>query len=109
MYCHSQREPAAQRPSTVTRAAQRAVLVEVLVSVLAALLLALSAAPALAANTHPTLVQPAAAGQARAARQALLKQRTAAAPQSLRKPGKTVGGTSTPLPKTVMTKRILQK
>ena len=109
MYCDSQREPAWQRPVTVTYAIQPAVLVAVFVRVFAALLLVLPAAPALAANTHATLVQPAATGEARAARQAVLKQRSTNVPATARKPGKTVGGARTPLPKTVVTKRILPK
>jgi hypothetical protein len=104
MFGDSRHEPAARR-ATVSHPARPALLV----AVLAALVLALAAVQAFATNTHPTLVQPAATGQARAARQAVLKQRAATVPQSARKPGKTVGGTSTPHPKTITTKRNLPK
>ena len=80
-----------------------------MMSLLAGLLLGLPAAQLLAATTHPALVQPAASGEAKTARKAVLKQRTATVPGLVRHPGKTVGGTGTALPKTVMTKRTLPK
>jgi hypothetical protein len=76
------------------------------------LVLALALAPALAAAKHPTLVkpvQPSSTGAAKTARQALLKQRTLSVPHVLPKPGKIVGGTTTPAPKTIVTKRFLPK
>jgi hypothetical protein len=76
---------------------------------LVALLLASPAGRVLAANTHPTLVQPSSTGEAKAARQALLKQRALAVPRTAHRPGKTVGGTTTPPPKTIVTKRFLPK
>jgi hypothetical protein len=90
-------------PSTRQRPAERAL---ALIPVLA---LALAPAPALAAPKHPTLVQPASTGQAKAARQALLKQHTLTVPRVAPKPGKTVGGTTTSPPKTIVTKRFLPK
>jgi hypothetical protein len=73
------------------------------------LVLALALGPALAAPKHPTLVQPASTGQAKATRQALLKQRTLSIPRVVPKPGKIVAGTTTRPPKTVVTKRFLPK
>jgi hypothetical protein len=76
------------------------------------LVLALALAPAVAAPKHPTLVQPvqpSSTGPAKTARQALLKQRTLTVPHVVPKPGKIVGGTTTPRPKTIVTKRFLPK
>ena len=74
-----------------------------------ALLLALPLGGALAAQPQATLVQPSSSGQAKAARQALLKQRAVAVPLTHHHPGKTVGGTRTPPAKTIVTKRFLPK
>jgi hypothetical protein len=76
------------------------------------LVLALVLAPALAAPKHPTLVQPvqpSSTGPAKTARQALLKQRTLSLTRTVPKPGKVVGGTTTPPPKTIVKKRFLPK
>jgi hypothetical protein len=76
------------------------------------LVLALALAPGMAAPKHPTLVQPvqpSSTGPAKTARQALLKQRTLSVPRTVPKPGKIVGGTTTPPPKTIVTKRFLPK
>ena len=81
-------------------------------ALMTALVLALALAPALAAPKHPTLVQPvqpSSTGPAKTARQALLKQRTLTVPHVVPKPGKIVGGTTTPHPKTIVTKRFLPK
>jgi len=76
------------------------------------LVLAFALAPAVAAPKHPTLVQPvqpSSTGPAKTARRSLLKQRTLSVPRVVPKPGKIVGGTSTPPPKTIVTKRFLPK
>ena len=81
-------------------------------ALMAALVLTLALAPALAAPKHPTLVkpvQPSSTGAAKTARQALLKERTKTVPRVVPKPGKIVGGTTTPPPKTIVTKRFLPK
>jgi hypothetical protein len=72
-----------------------------------AVLLALPVGAALAANTHGTLVQPSSTGKAKTARQTLLKQRTNTVTLNKIHPGKMVGGSRTPLPRTIVTKRIL--
>ena len=72
-------------------------------------LLMLPAGQALAAKPRATLVQPSSTGEARIARQAVLQQRAALIAQRKRRPGKTVGGTTTPLPTTIVTKRILPR
>jgi hypothetical protein len=63
--------------------------------------------------TKPTTVlkppvQPAATGNLKSSRQALLKQRTSLFGPNTRHPGKIVGAT-TPAPKTIVTKRFLPK
>jgi hypothetical protein len=73
------------------------------------IMLGLPAGQAVAAKPRATLVQPSSTGEAKIARQALLKQRAAVIAQRKPNPGKTVGGTTTPLPKTIVTKRILPK
>jgi hypothetical protein len=81
-------------------------------ALMTALVLTLALAPALAAPKHPTLVkpvQPSSTGAAKTARQALLKERTKSVPRTVPKPGKIVGGTTTPPPKTIVTKRFLPK
>jgi hypothetical protein len=97
------------RPPTTTQPTARRGLVGSALMLLVALLLAPIPGRVLAANTHPTLVQPSSTGEAKAARQALVKQHLLAVPRTLRRPGKTVGGTTTPPPKTIVTKRFLPK
>jgi hypothetical protein len=77
------------------------------VSTLLVVLLAVPIGAALPANANATLVQPASTGKAKTARQALLKPRTNLVTVNKTHPGKTVGGARTPLPRTIVTKRIL--
>jgi hypothetical protein len=72
-------------------------------------LIMLPTGEAIAAKPRATLVQPSSTGEAKIARQAVLKQRAAVIAQRKPNPGKTVGGATTPLPKTIVTKRILPK
>jgi hypothetical protein len=76
-------------------------------TVVLALLLASPVGAAPAATTHGALLQPASTGKAKTTRQALLKQRSNTVALSKIHPGKTVGGAHTPLPRTIVTKRIL--
>jgi hypothetical protein len=78
-------------------------------SLVLAVVLALPVGAALADNKHAALLQPSSTGKAKTARQTLLKQRTNTVTLSKLHPGKTVGGTHTPLPRTIVTKRILPK
>jgi hypothetical protein len=94
---------AARRPLPNTRPAGR----RRGLSLVLAALLALPAVAAPGANTHGTLVQPSSTGNAKTTRQTLLKQRTNTVTLSKIHPGKTVGGSHTPLPRTIVTKRIL--
>jgi hypothetical protein len=98
--------PTTAQPTTGERLTARAP------ALMTALVLTLALGPALAAPKHPTLVkpvQPSSTGAAKTARQALLKQRTQSVPRVVPKPGKIVGGTTTPTPKTIVTKRFLPK
>jgi hypothetical protein len=98
--------PRTSQPTSGRRLVARAL------GIIPALALALALAPAMAAPKHPTVVQPvqpSSTGSAKTARQALLKQRTKTVPRTLPKPGKIVGGTTTPPPKTIVTKRFLPK
>ena len=78
---------------------------------LLAALLALPAGSALAANTlpgsHAKLVQPSSTGDAKAARQALVKQHMQTVATPVQHPGKIVGGNRLPHARTIVTKRIL--
>jgi hypothetical protein len=82
-------------------------------SVVLALGLALACGPAIAAKTtkptNPKLVTPASTGEAKTARQALLKQRNLTVSRTTPHPGKIVGATTRPPPKTIVTKRFLPK
>jgi hypothetical protein len=91
------------------RSAPRQPLASIGAVLMLGIVLGLPAGAALAANPRATLVQPASTGNAKAARQRLLKERTTVVGLHQRHPGKTVGGSSTPLPKTVVTKRFLPK
>jgi hypothetical protein len=71
-------------------------------------LLAVPAERAIAAKTS-TLVQPSSTGEAKIARQQMLAERKTVVGVRKPHPGKTVGGTSTPLPKTIVTKGFLPK
>jgi hypothetical protein len=78
-------------------------------ALLLALWLAVPVGAAAADSKHATLVQPSSTGKAKTVRQTLLKQRTNTVTLSKIHPGKTVGSTHTPLPRTIVTKRILPK
>jgi hypothetical protein len=106
--CTDRRHPPTTGRPTLRQPLARSGGVLVLTLVLA-LLLALPLGGVLAAQPQATLVQPSSSGQAKAARQALLKQRAVAVPLTHHHPGKTVGGTRTPPAKTIVTKRFLPK
>ena len=63
----------------------------------------------MAAQPHGTLVQPSSTGEAKSARQAVLRERTSVVGVRRARPGTTVGGSSTPRPETIVTKRNLPK
>jgi hypothetical protein len=71
--------------------------------------LALPVDRAMAATPHVTLVRPSSTGDAKTARLAVLKQRTTLVGVHKAHPGTTVGGSSAPRPKTIVTKRFLPK
>jgi hypothetical protein len=73
-----------------------------------AALLAGAPSRGIAANSSATLVQPSSSGEAKSAREALLKQRTNVVAVGRRHPGKTVGS-SAPPPRTIVTRRFLPK
>jgi len=78
-----------------------------------ALGLALASVPAFAAKTtkptKPLLVTSSSTGEAKTARQALVKQHNLTLSRSTAKPGKMVGTTARPMSKTIVPKRILPK
>jgi hypothetical protein len=78
-----------------------------------ALGLALASGPAVAAKTikptKPTLVTSASTGEAKTARQSLVKQHNLTLSRSTPKPGKMVGTTARPVARTILTKRNLTK
>jgi hypothetical protein len=75
--------------------------------------LALASGPALAAKTtkptKPLLVTSSSTGEAKTARQALIKQHNLTLSRSTPKPGKMVGTTARPMSRTIAPKRILPK
>ena len=79
-------------------------------SVLLAPGLALASGPSVATKPiRPTLVQSASSGQAKTARQALLKQHTLNISRTTPHPGKIVGTAARPPSKTIVTKRFITK
>jgi hypothetical protein len=80
---------------------------------LLALGLALASGPAIAAKTtkptNPKLVTSASTGEAKTARQALVKQHNLTLSRSAAKPGKMIGTTARPASRTIVPKRILPK
>jgi hypothetical protein len=82
-------------------------------SVALALGLALASGAAVAAKTtkptKPILVTSASTGEAKTARQALVKQHNLTLSRSTAKPGKMVGTTARPMSRTIVTKRNLTK
>ena len=72
-------------------------------------LIMLPTGEAIAAKPRATLVQPSSTGEAKTARQAVLTERKTVVGVRKPHPGKTVGGTTTPPPKTIVTKRFLPK
>jgi hypothetical protein len=113
MSTHRRHPPISQQPTgrqpTTAQSPARRPLVGSALMLLMALLLASPPGRVLAANKQPTLVQPSSTGEAKAARQALLKQHALDVPRTVPRPGKTVGGTTTRPPKTIVTKRFLPK
>jgi hypothetical protein len=81
------------------------------IGVMVLLAAALELAPTHAMATDAQTKVPRSLGnsQANPTRQALLKQRPTVLGSPARHPGKTVGGTGTPMPKTIVTKRFLPK
>jgi hypothetical protein len=84
--------------------------------VLAAVLalgLAVASGPAVAAKTtkptKPILVTSSSTGEAKTARQVLVKQHNLTLSRSTAKPGKMVGTTARPMSRTIVTKRNLTK
>lgn len=55
---------------------------------------------------RPALVLPSSTGEAKTARQTLAKERTQTLATPIAKPGKIVGGSGRPTPRTIVTKRI---
>ena len=94
-------------PPVQASARSPTVLASIGLTLLLAVSLALPPARAMAANAQTTLLQPSGSGKLKTTRQALLKGRTTLLGLGQRHPGRSVGGTRAPPPKTIVTKRFL--